>query len=49
VIIIQGNGIVTTILVNKKLGVETRRPQVLVCDDLMEGLMDEEEDSIFET
>jgi hypothetical protein len=31
-----------------KLGVETRRPQVLVCYDLMEGLIDEEEDLIFE-
>jgi hypothetical protein len=38
VIIIQGYGIAKTILINKKLGVETRRPQVLVYYDLMEGL-----------
>jgi len=31
-----------------KLGAKTRRPQVLVCYDLMEGLIDEEEDLIFE-
>ncbi len=31
------------------MGVETRRPQVFVCYDLMEGLADEEEDFIFET
>jgi hypothetical protein len=49
VIIVQGNGTVRTILVNKKLGAKTRRPQVLICYDLMEGLIDEEEDFIFET
>jgi hypothetical protein len=31
------------------LGVETRRPQVLVYYDLMQRLTDEEEDLIFET
>jgi hypothetical protein len=35
VIIIQGNGIVITILVNWKLGTKTRRPQILVYYDLM--------------
>jgi hypothetical protein len=49
VIIVQGNGIVKTILVNKKLGAETKRPQVLICYDLMEGVTYEEEDMIFET
>jgi len=48
-ITVQGNGIVKTISINKKLGEETRRPQVLICHDLMEGLTDEEEDLIFET
>jgi hypothetical protein len=48
VITIQGNGVVRTISINKKLGVETRRPQALVCYDLMEGLTNEEEDLIFE-
>jgi len=49
VITIQGNGIIRTISLNKKLGVETRRLQVLVCYDLLEGLTYEEEDLIFET
>jgi len=48
VITIQGNGIVRTILINRKLGAETRRPQALVCNDLMEGLTYEKEDLIFE-
>jgi hypothetical protein len=32
-----------------KLGAKTKKPQVLICYDLMEGLIDEEEDLIFET
>ncbi len=48
VIIIQGNGTVRTISVNRKLGAKTKRPQILMCYDLMEGLIDEEEDLIFE-
>jgi hypothetical protein len=48
VIIIQDNGIVKTISINKKLGVKTKRPQVLVCYDLMEGLTNKDEDIIFE-
>ncbi len=48
VIIVQGNGIIETISINRKLGAKTRRPQVLVCYDLMEGLTYEEEDMIFE-
>ncbi len=32
----------------KKLGAKTKRPQVLVCYHLMEGLTNEEEDLIFE-
>ncbi len=31
------------------MGAETRRPRVLICYDLMQGLIDEEEDPIFET
>jgi len=49
VIIVQSNGIIKKISVNKKLIVETIRPQVLVCYDLMERLTDKEEDIIFET
>ncbi len=48
VIIVQSNGIIKTISVSRKLGVETKRPQVLICYDLMEGLINEEEDLIFE-
>jgi hypothetical protein len=49
VITIQGNGIIKTISINKKLGAETRRPQVFVYYDLMQMLTYEEEDLIFET
>jgi glycerol-3-phosphate responsive antiterminator len=49
VIIVQVNGIVKIISVIKNLGAETKRPQVLVCYDLMEGLTNEEEDLTFET
>jgi hypothetical protein len=31
------------------LGTKAKRPQILVCYDLMEGLIDEEECLIFET
>jgi hypothetical protein len=48
VIIIKGNGTIKTISVNRKLGTNTRKPQVLDCYDLMEGLTNEEEDLIFE-
>jgi hypothetical protein len=48
VITVQDNGTIRTILINKKLGVETKRPQVLVCYDLMEELINEEKDLIFE-
>jgi hypothetical protein len=40
VIAIQGNGIVMTISVNGKVGVESKRLQILVCYDLMEGVID---------
>ncbi len=39
---------VIIILVNRKLGVETKKPKVLVSYDLLERLIDEEEDMIFE-
>jgi hypothetical protein len=48
VFIVQSNGVIIIILVNKKLGANTKRPQILVCYDLMEGLTYEEEDMIFE-
>jgi hypothetical protein len=37
VIIVQGNGTIVTISVNKKLGAKTRTLQIFVCYDLMEG------------
>ncbi len=46
---VQGNGTIKTISINKKLGAKTRMPQVFDCYDLLEGLIDEEEDLIFET
>jgi hypothetical protein len=49
VIIVQGNGIVKIISINKKLGAETKRRQVLVYYDLLEALIDENEYLIFET
>jgi hypothetical protein len=45
---VQSNGIVKTILVNKKIRAKTKRPQTLVYYALIEGLTDEEEDLIFE-
>jgi hypothetical protein len=48
VIIVQCNGIIRTITINKKLGAKIKRPQVLVCYDLLEGLTNEKEDLIFE-
>jgi hypothetical protein len=47
VIIVQSNGTIKTISVNKKLGAKTKRPQILVCYDLLEGLTNEEEDLKF--
>ncbi len=44
--IVRGNGTIITISVNKKLGVEVGRPQILVCYELMEGLTDKKEDLI---
>jgi len=48
VIIVQGNGTFITILVNRKLRIETKKPQVLICYDLLKRLTNEEEDMIFE-
>ncbi len=47
-IIVKGNGTIITISVNKKLGAKIGRPQVLAYYDLLERLIDEEEDLIFE-
>jgi hypothetical protein len=44
----EGNGTVKKILINKKLGAKTKRPQLFVCYDLLERLTNEEENLIFE-
>jgi hypothetical protein len=49
IIIIQGVGIVRTILVTKKLGTPTKCPKVVVCYDFHSGIFDEEEDLMFAT
>jgi hypothetical protein len=49
VIIVQGNGIIITVSINRKFRAKTKRPQILVCYDLLERLIDEKEDMIFET
>jgi hypothetical protein len=38
-----------TILVTKKLGVQTKRPKILVCYDFHFGILYEEEDMMFAT
>jgi hypothetical protein len=49
IVIIQGNGIIKTIIVTKHLGGEVRRPEMLLCYDYQNGIIDEEEDIIFAT
>jgi hypothetical protein len=41
-IIIESNGMVLTIVVTKHLDSNTKRPQVLLCYDMMEGVIDKE-------
>jgi hypothetical protein len=48
-IIIQGIGTIRTILVIKKLGVQTKRPKVLVCYDFHFGLLNDKKDVMFAT
>jgi len=47
IVTIQGNGIVTTIIITKHLGGEVRRPKVLLCYDYQNRITNEEEDVIF--
>jgi hypothetical protein len=49
VVIIQGIGTIRTIHVTKKLGVQTKRPKVLVCYDFHFGISNEKEDVMFAT
>ncbi len=48
-VIIQGTRTIRTIPITKKLGVQTKRPKVLVCCDFHSGIFDEEEDVMFAT
>ncbi len=41
-IIIESNGMVPTIVVTKHLDSNTKRPEVLLCYDMMEGVIDKE-------
>ncbi len=43
IVTIQGNGIARTITVTKHLGGEVRRPDVLLCYDYHNGIIDEED------
>jgi hypothetical protein len=43
---IQGNGTVKTISVNQRLGPHPQLLEVLVCYDIVEELVDEEEDQL---
>ncbi len=47
IVTIQGTSIVRTILVTKKLGVQTKRLEVLMCYDFHYGISNEEEDVMF--
>jgi hypothetical protein len=49
IITIQGNGIIKTITVTKRLGGEVRRPKLLLCYNYQNGITNEEEDIIFVT
>jgi hypothetical protein len=44
-ITIQGNGIVRTITITKRLGGDARRPKVLLCYNYQNGITYEEEES----
>ncbi len=46
---IQGNRIVQTIIITKHLGSEVRRPEVLLCYDYQNGIIDEKGHIIFAT
>jgi hypothetical protein len=49
IVTIQGTSIVRTIHVTKKLGVQTKKPKVLVHYDFHYGIFNKEEDMMFAT
>jgi hypothetical protein len=48
-ITIKGNGIMWTFIITKHLDNNTKHPKVLLCYDLMEGVIDKEEDILLTT
>ncbi len=46
---IQGIGIVRTIPIINKLGIETKKANILICYDFHYGISDDEEDVMFAT
>jgi hypothetical protein len=49
IITIQGNNIIKTIFVTKKLGPPTKHPRILICYDFQFKISDEKEDFMFAT
>ncbi len=47
IVIIQGNGIIGTIPITNKLGIQAKRPKVLICCDFHYGISNDEEDVMF--
>ncbi len=47
IVTIQRTGTMRTIPVTKKLGIQTKRPKVLICYDFYFGIFDDEEDVMF--
>jgi hypothetical protein len=46
---VQGNGMVRTVVVTKHLRAKVKQPEVLLCYNYQNGIIDEEEDIIFVT
>lgn len=44
VVTLQGNGTMKTILVNQRIRPRLKLPEVLVCNNIIEGLIDKKED-----
>lgn len=47
VVTLQGNGTMKTILVNQRIRPRLKLPEVLVCNNIIEGLIDKKEDWFF--
>ncbi len=47
IVTIQGIGIIITIPITNKLGIQTKRLEVLVCYDFHSGIFDKEKDVMF--